>query len=551
LVTRKNWALKYPELAARLEEAQKRGWSYTGPPLPKMKENPTQDELHQKTLDETGFWGAQGAGAIVMARSTGRFLLPLRSRHVEQPGTWGVWGGAIDANEVPATAAKREIVEEAGYEGEIEIVPLVVFESGSFRYHNHLAIVEEEFTPQLNWETERAEWFEFEDFPQPLHFGLLYMLENSTHLIDDKYWLANPMAPGYQSYGWTTQDWRSIKVNNKGEIDYSEKCGAEGTQTASGKPRLCLPAIVVKSLIRTESGKEVIRKQARKKARAKKGERIPWHPRIKKLWKKLEEKTVEDRPKKNGVLPVKHGGRFATPSFVHDDPNKKEEELHNSRKQSRDDYDESVKAYMRKNLNRLWKWDTNFKEGADGVKEKAMLKKAKAHAKKEVGAPKSCNSDCLYCAREQWKKNPSPLMRIPKIVLEDKITPAMLDSKSQIFLFGDNEQRKGKGGQAKVMRGHAKAYGIRTKRAPSMSESAFWTDKTYKSNIKMMADDFLAAFMAASDGDHELVIPSAGIGTGMAQLKQRAPRTYKWLNSFLRNLIAGEDPALLKQWRMN
>ena len=87
---------------------------------------------------------------------------------------------------------------------------------------------------------------------------------------------ANPMAPGYQSYGWTTQDWRSIKVNNKGEIDYSEKCGAEGTQTASGKPRLCLPAIVVKSLIRTESGKEVIRKQARKKARAKKGERIPW-----------------------------------------------------------------------------------------------------------------------------------------------------------------------------------------------------------------------------------------------------------------------------------
>ena len=929
MVTRKNWALEYPELAARLEEAQKRGWSYTGPPLPKMKENPknpTEDEIHQKTLDETGFWGAQGAGAIVMARSTGRFLLPLRSQHVEQPGTWGVWGGAIDANEVPSTAAKREIAEEAGYEGEIEIVPLVVFESGSFRYHNHLAIVEEEFTPKLNWESERAEWFEFKDFPQPLHFGLLYMLENSTYLVDDKYWLANP-APGYQSYGWTTQDWRSIKVNNKGEIDYSEKCGAEGTQTASGKPRLCLPAIVVKSLIRTESGKEVIRKQARKKARAKKGERIPWHPRIKKLWKKLEEKTVKDRPKsnppatdiewttkisselpennewlfgtweggqapsvvfgpggervvfrrkkeiisnwillsgknadgeikvilsvfedlkgladlyhsggwrvhktksenlgfdalamveqietktkgkglgqaaylkaaevvskkfrgviatgnhsldaekawrgvekhlpegyeidkwiggeypeweaedpfnyhrllwydgpksnplrgtsakhfdqsmsegffeprmgggaykgytavwaaidespfmtayesatmafdysttgkgsfddtpkdrvplvhyisptadmekqtvrivrypngfkaedtievwrgqtfndwasqrtgffqklrdrlgsitdnefewhkykrykqeqrksfdqafdkfrrerqpnppatknkpkKNGVLPVKHGGRFTSPSYVHDDPSGIEEELHNERKQSRDDYDESVKAYMRKNLNRLWKWDTNFKEGTDGVKEKAMLKKAKAHAKKEVGTPKSCNIDCLYCAREQWKKNPSPLMRIPKIVLADMITPRMLDSKSQIFLFGDNEQRKGKGGQAKVMRGHAKAYGIRTKRAPSMSESAFWTDKTYKSNIKMMADDFLAAFMAASDGDHELVIPSAGIGTGMAQLKQRAPKTYKWLNSFLRNLIAGEDPALLKQWRMN
>lgn len=106
----------------------------------------------------------------------------------------------------------------------------------------------------------------------------------------------NPMAPGYQSYGWTTQDWRSIKVNNKGDIDYSEKCGAEGTKTPSGSPRLCLPAAVVKSLIRTESGKDVIRTQARKKARAKKGERVPWHPRIKKIWKRIEDKTVKDRP---------------------------------------------------------------------------------------------------------------------------------------------------------------------------------------------------------------------------------------------------------------
>ena len=105
----------------------------------------------------------------------------------------------------------------------------------------------------------------------------------------------NPMAPGYQSYGWTTQDWRSIKVNSKGDIDYSEKCGAEGTRTKSGKPRLCLPAPVIRSLMKTESGKEVLRTQARKKLRAKKGERVPWHPRIKKLHKKLEERTPEDR----------------------------------------------------------------------------------------------------------------------------------------------------------------------------------------------------------------------------------------------------------------
>lgn len=109
------------------------------------------------------------------------------------------------------------------------------------------------------------------------------------------YVMNNPKAPGYNSYGWTTQDWRSIKVNSKGDIDYSEKCGAEGTRTKSDKPRLCLAAPIIRSLMKTESGKEVLRTQARKKLRAKKGERVPWHPRIKKLHKKLEERTPEDR----------------------------------------------------------------------------------------------------------------------------------------------------------------------------------------------------------------------------------------------------------------
>ena len=121
----------------------------------------------------------------------------------------------------------------------------------------------------------------------------------------------NPKAPGYNSYGWTTQDWRSIKVNNKGDIDYSEKCGAEGTKTPSGSPRLCLPAEVVRSLMRTDSGKEVIRKQARKKARAEKGERVPWHPRIKKIWKRVEDKTVKDKPNPPSFISARDPQKWA------------------------------------------------------------------------------------------------------------------------------------------------------------------------------------------------------------------------------------------------
>jgi 8-oxo-dGTP pyrophosphatase MutT (NUDIX family) len=87
------------------------------------------DADHAETLSKTGFWGKQGAGNIVVARSTGNILLPHRSRSVQEPNTWGVWGGAIDQDENPAEAAKRELQEEAGYSGNINIIPFSVFQS--------------------------------------------------------------------------------------------------------------------------------------------------------------------------------------------------------------------------------------------------------------------------------------------------------------------------------------------------------------------------------------------------------------------------------------
>lgn len=33
------------------------------------------DDLHQQSLDETGYWGRAGAGCLVYAMSTGRVLV--------------------------------------------------------------------------------------------------------------------------------------------------------------------------------------------------------------------------------------------------------------------------------------------------------------------------------------------------------------------------------------------------------------------------------------------------------------------------------------------
>lgn len=140
------------------------------------------DHLHKKVQDKTGFWGAQGAGCIIASARTKRILLPFRNAEVNEPHTWGTWGGAIDPGEDPAEAVRREIQEEAGTALSVSLTPLMVFRKGSFAYHNFLAITDNEFRPLLNWETEASRWFKFGEWPSPLHFGLAGLLQDGPSM---------------------------------------------------------------------------------------------------------------------------------------------------------------------------------------------------------------------------------------------------------------------------------------------------------------------------------------------------------------------------------
>ena len=130
------------------------------------------------------FHGSAGAGVIILARSTGRLLMPKRSEEVLEPNTWGVWGGAIDEGEDPKKAARREVAEECGYTGPMELYPIYVYKhaASGFKYFNFLGVVEDEFTPQLNWETSQADWFDLRKLPTPLHFGIKAVLRDSKAL---------------------------------------------------------------------------------------------------------------------------------------------------------------------------------------------------------------------------------------------------------------------------------------------------------------------------------------------------------------------------------
>jgi ribosomal protein S18 acetylase RimI-like enzyme len=208
-------------------------------------------------------------------------------------GRIGLPGGKVDVGESGKVAVMREATEEGW----------------SFPKETNLTLIH-----QQDVEGNPIDWYMADTTPSKLseykekHRGIKPILITEEELRNSGFGnenlplhRKNPMAPGYQSYSWTTEDWRSIKVNNKGEIDYKEKCGAEGTQTPDGSPRLCLPVEVIRSLLRTESGKDVIRTQARKKARAKKGERVPWHPRIKKIWKRVKEQSPKDKKNPNHI----------------------------------------------------------------------------------------------------------------------------------------------------------------------------------------------------------------------------------------------------------
>ena len=128
----------------------------------------------------------------------------------------------------------------------------------------------------------------------------------------------------------------------------------------------------------------------------------------------------------------------------------------------------------------------------------------------------------------------------PKGEKRDRITREMVQAEPDtIFLFGDNLLGKGFGGQAKEMRGEPNAIGIPTKRAPSMQSNAFFSDATYADNVKAID----AAF-AKIPPNTKIVVPAAGLGTGLAQLDTRAPKTFAYLQSKLAVLGISEESSI-------
>ena len=112
----------------------------------------------------------------------------------------------------------------------------------------------------------------------------------------------------------------------------------------------------------------------------------------------------------------------------------------------------------------------------------------------------------------------------------------------KLYIFGDNFQRVGFGGQAYAMRGEPNTLGIVTKVSPNMNKASFLNDTQHYYDCLLDWAAMFAKLHRELERDTTIVIPVDGIGTGLAELETRAPRCWRLLQFLFDQLYeAAED----------
>jgi hypothetical protein len=117
---------------------------------------------------------------------------------------------------------------------------------------------------------------------------------------------------------------------------------------------------------------------------------------------------------------------------------------------------------------------------------------------------------------------------------------------NKIFVYGDNNARIGKGGQA-IIRGLSNTIGIRTKKGPSKKPAAYYTDNELEINKKNILEDIINLKSKAFK-DNIIVFSDGGYGTGLASLNEKAPKTFEYLCFLLREHF-GFDNTNGRRWK--
>lgn len=107
------------------------------------------------------------------------------------------------------------------------------------------------------------------------------------------------------------------------------------------------------------------------------------------------------------------------------------------------------------------------------------------------------------------------------IVFVERLCPSICaQNPTALVVFGDNLLGVGKAGQA-CIRDEPNAFGVPTKKAPSMLENAFFQDEEEFINLVKNKLDFL---WEEHKRGRTIILPRQRIGTGLARLKEYSPK---------------------------
>ncbi|EML4687379.1 NUDIX domain-containing protein [Citrobacter amalonaticus] len=107
-------------------------------------------------------------GSGIMFRQ-GKFVFLIQR---SDDGTWCQPGGTVEPGELAIDAARREVLEEVGYQYDGPLTPHSVYGD----YLTFRAEVPDKFVAKLNDESLDAGWFHIDDLPKPLHQPFAEML---------------------------------------------------------------------------------------------------------------------------------------------------------------------------------------------------------------------------------------------------------------------------------------------------------------------------------------------------------------------------------------
>jgi hypothetical protein len=118
----------------------------------------------------------------------------------------------------------------------------------------------------------------------------------------------------------------------------------------------------------------------------------------------------------------------------------------------------------------------------------------------------------------------------------------------KIFVFGDNNLRYGKGGQA-IIRDLPNTIGLRTKKAPNNQLSSFYSDSDLEENKKNIIEDILTIKDLQLKGN-VIVFSNGGYGTGLSKLKEHAPKTFEYLCDCLKSFFNYDNETGNKYYKI-